>query len=110
MPSRTLHLGNGDDAKAYPSVSAAKNGPAASAVEKSFFDKRTGALRWILDGEGYVVFHAYDDETGVRDLSVQDAKTSTLMTVIDDNWDGAAHGGLLADDTVPFARSGGATP
>ncbi|MHC5112196.1 MAG: RHS repeat-associated core domain-containing protein [Planctomycetota bacterium] len=93
----------------YPSVSAAKNGPAASAVEKYFYDKRTGALRWSLDGEGYVDFHAYEDETGVRDLDVQDANTSTLMTVIDDNWDGVTHGGLAADDTVPFSRTGGGT-
>ncbi len=45
----------------------------------------------------------------MRDLSVQDANTSTLMTVIDNNWDGVAHGGLGADDTVPFARTGGGT-
>jgi len=93
----------------YPSVSTAKNGPGASAVEKQFFDKRTGALRWTLDGEGYVNFYAYDDETGVRDLTVIDTDTSTLMTVIDDNWDGVSHGGLAADDTVPFSRSGTGT-
>ncbi|MHC5112563.1 MAG: RHS repeat domain-containing protein, partial [Planctomycetota bacterium] len=93
----------------YPSVSSAKNGPAASAVEKRFFDKRTGDLRWTLNGEGYVNFIAYDDDKGMRDLTIQDANTSTLMTVIDDNWDGVTHGGLGADDTVPFSRTGSGT-
>ena len=93
----------------HPSVSAAKNGPAASAVDKIFLDKRTGAVRWTLDGEGYVNFFAHDDETGVEDLDVVDANTSTLLTVVDDNWDGVAHGGLATDDTVPFSRAGGGT-
>jgi len=93
----------------YPSISSGKNGPGASAVEKQFFDKRTGALRWTLDGEGYVNFYAYDDETGVQDLAVIDANTSTLMTVIDDNWNGVTHGGLADDDTLPFSRTGTGT-
>ncbi len=93
----------------YPSVSAGKNGPGSSAVEKRFFDKRTGALRWTLDGEGFVDFHAYDLETGVENLEVDDANTSTLMTVIDNAWDGVVHGGLAADDTVPFSRTGSGT-
>ena len=40
---------------------------------------------------------------------MQDANTSPVMTVIDDNWDGVAQGGLGADDTVPFSRTGGGT-
>jgi len=95
----------------HPSVSSAKNGPGASAVDYYFLDKRTGALRWSKDGEGYVRFFAYDDETGVRDLSVADANTSTLMAVIDSNWDGINHGGLTNDDDVPtdLQRSGSGT-
>ncbi|MCK6486678.1 MAG: hypothetical protein L6R00_21420, partial [Phycisphaerae bacterium] len=42
----------------HPSVSTGKNGPNASAVDKVFFDKRTGAARWTLDGEGFVNFFA----------------------------------------------------
>lgn len=95
----------------HPSVSAAKNGPGASAVEYQYYDERTGALRWAKDGEGYVWFMAYDTATGVRDLTVVDANTTTLMQVIDGNWDGAAHGGLTNDDDVPadLARSGSGT-
>jgi RHS repeat-associated protein len=93
----------------YPSVSTGNNGPGASAVEKQFLDKRTGALRWTLDGEGYVNFFAYDIETGVANLAVVDAGTSSLSTVIDNAWDGVAHGGLPTDDTVPFSRTGSGT-
>jgi RHS repeat-associated protein len=93
----------------YPSVAAGNNGPGASGVEKQFFDKRTGALRWTLDGEGYVNFYAYDIETGVANLTVIDANTSSLLTVIDNAWDGMADGGLATDDTVPFSRTGTGT-
>ena len=93
----------------HPSVSTGKNGPNSSAVDKMFFDKRTGATRWTLDGEGFVNFFAYDDETGVENFSVVDANTSSLLAGIDNTWDGVAHGGLAADDTVPFSRTGGGT-
>jgi len=92
-----------------PSVSAAKNGPAVGAHDKSFYDKRTGALRWTEDGEGYVRFFAYDTETGAIDLRVVDVNTSSLPTVVDDNWDGVNDGGYGADDTVPYSRSGSGT-
>ncbi|MEK6674488.1 MAG: RHS repeat-associated core domain-containing protein [Planctomycetota bacterium] len=93
----------------FPSVSTGKNGPNASAVTKSFFDKRTGALRWTLDGEGYVNFRGYDTETGVENLMVNDANTSSLLAALDTAWDGVNDGGLATDDTVPFSRSGNGT-
>ena len=95
----------------HPSVSSGKNGPDASAVTYQFFDKRTGALRWAKDGEGYVNFYAYDIQTGVLDLTVVDVNTSTLMTAVDDNWDGTTHADESNDDDVPtnLQRSGSGT-
>ncbi|MBE7455101.1 MAG: hypothetical protein HS102_00490 [Planctomycetia bacterium] len=94
----------------HPSVSTGKNGPNASAVDKVFFDKRTGAARWTLDGEGFVNFFAYDDETGVQNFTVVDADTSSLLAGIDNTWDGVTQGGLGGDDSVPFSRTGGGSP
>ncbi|MBE7457336.1 MAG: RHS repeat-associated core domain-containing protein [Planctomycetia bacterium] len=89
-----------------PVVSTAKNGPNVGAVQEAYFDKRTGALRWRMDGEGYVNYYAYDTVIGAPILRVLDADTSTLLTAIDNTWDGVTHGGLGSDDAVPFSRFG----
>ncbi|MEK6676544.1 MAG: hypothetical protein AABZ47_12940 [Planctomycetota bacterium] len=93
----------------FPSVSTGKNGPNVSAVTKSFFDKRTGALRWTLDGEGYVNFHGYATETGVENLTVIDANTSSLLAALDTAWHGVDDGGLANEGSVPFSRTGSGT-
>jgi len=88
-----------------PTVTTAKNGPNSAAVDKYFFDKRTGALRWSQDGEGYVKFFAYDDATGVGDLDVIDVHTTSPASFITSNWDGISHGDLGGAAAIPFTRT-----
>lgn len=92
----------------FPSVSTSKNGPGTTSVTKFYHDLRTGAIRWKIDPEGYVSFYAYDDATGVRDLTVRDVNTTSLMSVITSNWHGTNHGGLTGATDIPsgFTRTG----
>jgi RHS repeat-associated protein len=95
----------------HPSVSAGKNGPGSSAVDYYAFDLRTGALRFAKDGEGYVRFYAYDDETGVRDLTVVDVNTSPLPDpLVQSRWDGDDHYDGTGDTDAPFVRTGSGSP
>ncbi len=96
----------------YPSVSTAKNGPNASAVEKRFLDTY-GFTRWMLDGESFVHYSGFDDvnsgdmhASGLKDLNVKDVDTSTLPSIISSDWDGTDYG-FGSSTTVPFARGGG---
>ncbi len=93
----------------YPAVSTAKNGPGTSAVRKQFYDKRTRAMRWQIDPEGFVLFYAFDTETGFQTFAVRDVKTSTLSSDITSRWDGINDGGFASATDIPFTRTGGGT-
>ncbi|MBE7457798.1 MAG: hypothetical protein HS102_14420 [Planctomycetia bacterium] len=90
----------------HPAPSTGKNGSGSSTVEKGYFDKRNGRLRWEQTCPGYVNYFAYDDATGRQTVHVRDVNTSSLPSIISSTWDGAAHGGLTQSGSVPYNRSG----
>ncbi|MCX5647512.1 MAG: hypothetical protein NTX40_00200 [Planctomycetota bacterium] len=64
-------------------VPSEQNGPGVSVVTKEYYDDR-GRLRWTQDGEGYVNYYSYHEDTGGLAYTMIDVETDDLPTDITD--------------------------